>query len=390
MRDEARRQEAGQKVKQRESWPKVAIVVLNWNGWRETIGCLESLQDITYPHYQIVVVDNGSTDYSVHRIRAWAAGNLHLEPEHARGPSLRPLRVVTYAERDARLGGRQKEERALEGVPAARRLVMIVNEANLGFAAGNNVAIRYALERGFPYVNLMNNDVVVESSYLTTLVQTLEHDSRWSGVGPKILHAAPEHTIWYAGGWPKLWRAGADRIGLGQPDGPKWSGVHDTGYVPGCCLLAKSSLFASVGLLDEDYFFGAEDIDYALRARRNGFRFAVNLDARVYHRPGIRLSDDDAMRAYHFNKYRLLLLRKRGTPVQRLIGFFVFALTRVPKFARLCVQRRWGLLRQELQALWDFLLGRYGAYDRLQARLAGTSRGRARSEGVGDDAWQDG
>ncbi len=64
-----------------KSWPKVAVIILNWNGWRDTIECLESLQRITYPDYQIIVVDNGSTDVSVERIKAWTRGEIRAEGE---------------------------------------------------------------------------------------------------------------------------------------------------------------------------------------------------------------------------------------------------------------------------------------------------------------------
>lgn len=350
-----------------EAWPKVAIIVLNWNGWRDAIACLESLQDITYPNYQIIVVDNGSTDDSVDRLQAWASGEQPVESAQTPGRSPRQTRMVIYSQREAELGGDAGDERALQQVAPSRRVVMILNRANLGFAAGNNVAIRYAIARRFPYVNLINNDVSVQPTYLTTLVQSLGSGARWSGVGPKVLYATREGRIWYAGGRVKLWRAGGDHVGLRQPDSPSWSGVYDTGFVPGCCFLVKSCVFASVGFLDEDFFFGLEDVDYALRARRRGFQFAVNLDATVYHNARVRWDGEHPKLAYYHNKYRLLLLKKHGTPLQQLLGFCVVALTRVPKFAWLLVQRQRALVLYELRSIRDFLLGRYGDYDRHQA-----------------------
>jgi GT2 family glycosyltransferase len=383
LRQSVKGAEGGRAPESLQQWPAVAIIVLNWNGWRETIRCLASVRRITYPDYQVIVVDNGSTDDSVQRIQEWAAGGIDDGYGTVQGRSSNSMLQVTYSEREARLGGLPRGEQALEQAAPARRLVVILNEANLGFAAGNNVGIRYALARRFPFVNLLNSDVVVESGYLTSLVGSLSPASQWSVVGPKILYTTRKDMIWYAGGRVQLWRARGRHVGFRERDGRHWRGIRETEYVPGCCLLAKSQVFAFVGLLDEDFFFGAEDIDLALRARRLGFRFAVNLDARVYHEGHLRWKDESPNLVYYFNKYRLLLLRKRGKPFQQWLGFCLYGLTRLPKLSLLSIRGQRDLVRRELGSIKDFLLGRYGDYDRCQASQRGATGTSSGSERMG-------
>lgn len=140
------------------------IVILNWNGWRDTVECLSSVLTLTDAHYRIVVCDNGSTDGSVAAIRNWADGSLesrprpspalaHLAPSPLQSVPMLNLRLRDIA--DAPLAG-------------DAQLILIENEANLGFAAGNNPGIRYALAQpDMSHVWLLNNDTLVEPDTLS-------------------------------------------------------------------------------------------------------------------------------------------------------------------------------------------------------------------------------
>src|SRR5438309_331081 len=118
--------------------PKVAIVVLNWNGWRETIEGLESVRRLIYPNYQVIVVDNGSTDGSVDQLRGWM-GQKGLADD-----SVDELRVRPQ--------------------PQDAKWVLVANPDNLGFSDGVNVGIKRALAAPSPpeYVFLLNNDARLE------------------------------------------------------------------------------------------------------------------------------------------------------------------------------------------------------------------------------------
>jgi len=141
--------------------PCVVISILNWNGWRDTLECLESVRRLDYPNYLSVVVDNGSWDGSAERIKAWAHENLGAG--HV---------LADYTQETALQGGDPQTEEALERVPSPAKLVLIRNKENLGFTGGNNLSISYALRRGLAadYVFFLNNDACLEPDCLAQLV----------------------------------------------------------------------------------------------------------------------------------------------------------------------------------------------------------------------------
>ena len=149
------------KLKQQEpkTWPKVAIIVLNWNGWQDTIECLESLQRITYPNYQIIVVDNGSTDDSVDKIKAWAKDKFGM-------PSItsHSLHIENFPSINAFI--------LLED-PS---IIMLTVRQNLGFSEGNNLGIAYALSTtdASDFVFLLNNDAQPEPTCITECVEVAQ------------------------------------------------------------------------------------------------------------------------------------------------------------------------------------------------------------------------
>jgi GT2 family glycosyltransferase len=141
--------------------PKVLISILNWNGWKDILECLESIRKLNYPNYLVSVADNGSADDSVERIKVWAEEN--LGPGHA---------FAEYRRETAIQGGVAQTEQALEHAPSAARLVLIRNPENLGFTGGHNVGIRYGLARPQPvdYVFLLNPDTELDRECLRVLV----------------------------------------------------------------------------------------------------------------------------------------------------------------------------------------------------------------------------
>lgn len=349
-------------------WPKVAIIVLNWNGWRDTIECLESMQQITYPNYTIIIVDNGSMDDSVKRIKSWAVGDLSAESDSLSYDAL--SKPVYWMEHDLSAdegGGETEQEEYIASLPSSRRLVIIQNRENLGFAAGNNVGILYALKRDYAYIGLLNNDTVVEQSFVTKIVETFKNNPEWMAIGPKILYKDNPKVVWHAGGRLKLRHAMPIVMGTGQLDDKSFIGEHETELVCGCALFARRSLFGRIGLLDEDFFFGHEDFAYSIVAKKLGLKFGVNLDAIVLHKCGGSLCKGDPIQAYFSNKNRLLVLKKYGSFSEQIVGFSWYSCSRLIKFPALIATGQATMVHAEIRAICDFLAGRYGDFDRRRA-----------------------
>ena len=202
--------------------PSVSIIVLNWNGEAYIPKCLDSLLEQTYSNYEVIVVDNGSTDGSVELLKGYLP-----------------------------------------------RIRLILNQKNLGFAAGNNVAIREAKGE---FIVLFNNDAVAHREWLEWLIDgTLIPPQADIASGP-IYFYEPSDVIWCAG------------VRIDMLTGVGWllslysrhfEPSDDFDYLTGCALLVRKRVFYEIGLLDERYFFYSEDVDFCLRASKARVRFAI-------------------------------------------------------------------------------------------------------------------
>jgi len=217
--------------------PKVAIVVLSWNGYEHTKRCVESLEGITYPNYEVVIVDNGSTDGSAQKLAAEF--------------------------------GRHK---------------VLVNGKNLGFARGHNVGIRYALENRADYVLLISNDFVVAPGLLEPAVEVAESDDTIGLVGGKIYLLDRPGYLWYAGGEVDVLRGMVSVYGLDERDEGQYDRTRSISFVSGAKMLIKRAVLENVGLLPEEYFFGIEEWDYSVAVRRAGYKLCYVPGFTSYHK----------------------------------------------------------------------------------------------------------
>lgn len=229
---------AGAKRRSDDSAPRVTIVILNWNGRELTLECLESLERVETPRVDRIVVDNGSTDGSVEAIR-----------------------------------GQYRD-----------RVTVIANRENLGFAAGNNVGIRHALDSGADFVVLLNNDTVVDPEFIDHLLRTFADDPGVGIAGPKIYYYTPPDQIWFAGGRISLARGVSWHIGIREDDRGQFDRGGEVDYVTGCALMASREVFDTCGFLDPSYVAYYEDADFCMRARLAGFKIVYAPRGRVWHK----------------------------------------------------------------------------------------------------------
>lgn len=267
---------------ERASGDQVFIIVLNWNGWKDTIECLESLQQQDHDSYRMVVVDNGSVDDSLRHIESWAGGQEQsiesLRDDVARRRGTKPLEVVSYNKSEAEAGGTGEGEKVLSACPD-RALVLVQTGANLGFAGGCNVGIRYAMKRGAKYVWLLNNDTVAEPGALSGMVAVGRDDQQVGLVGSVLNYYHDPQAVQAFGGGSISWWWGTIRHYLKER-------VEDLDYLTGASLLIKRSVIEKIGLLDDSYFFYWEDIDYSRRALEAGWCIGVATGSRVLHKEG--------------------------------------------------------------------------------------------------------
>jgi GT2 family glycosyltransferase len=263
------------------------IVILNWNGWRDTIECLQSVLGLQAARFRVVVCDNGSTDGSLEALTAWADGKLSVSPQ---GPeALRALAQIPGQAVGYTLLNRNQAETHTHG--PAEQLVLIDNEENLGFAAGNNIGLRYALAQpDMAHVWLLNNDTVVEPDALVRMLARLKSAPEAGICGALLKFFDDPRMIQAVGGCRFNYLTGTASATLGRylPD----THVIDVenfeaqmDYVSGASMLLTRVFLATIGLMEERYFLYYEEIDWAVRARGR-FTQVIAADAVVYHKEG--------------------------------------------------------------------------------------------------------
>jgi GT2 family glycosyltransferase len=251
----------------------VYIILLNWNGWQDTIQCLESILHSNHNDFRVVVCDNDSSDGSLARIKQWADGEgetNEMLPEKMNSlisPAVdKPLAYVEY--------NHEPEKIAAENEGAAR-LILIQTGSNGGFAVGNNVGIRYAIKKNADYIWLLNNDTLIEAGTLTALNDMMVANTKIGALGSVIRFAKEPYDIQTYGGGRLLPLIGTD--GFVKQKG-------DVDYIAGTSLFVRTELFQKVGLLDEGFFFYWEDVDFSTRAKTKGWQLDTAEDAVVYHK----------------------------------------------------------------------------------------------------------
>jgi GT2 family glycosyltransferase len=358
------------------SLPKVQILILNWNGFQDTIGCLASVFSLDYPNFGVVVCDNGSTDGSLDRIREWAGqGRLVTTGGDDRSlpliPATRaPIPFIQYDRPAAERGGVAGEEAPL---------VLIETGGNIGFAAGNNVGFRYIIERGDAgYVWLLNNDTVVAPSALRELVQRAEAEPRCAAVGATLFELHDPGCVQeMGGGSASAWHGMVNVIGRGRPASAPRSRALDLDYVSGGCALIRTEVLTSVGLLDERFFLYAEDVDWGIRMREAGYTLRYAPDAHVWHKGSGTFKRASPTNDFHNVRGALLLIHKHHParlPVAFACSVFRCLAPKVPR-------REWARLAAVLHSYRDvarYLLARPDS----SATIAGSSEAAGHQETV--------
>jgi len=185
-------------------FPSIAVIVLMWNRWEDTIECLESVFQQNYPNYQVILVDNGSAEESLKKIREYCNGLVKINSSFVDfDDSNKPIQVVEVGREELQIVDISSEYCSCNE-NGRKSLINILNRDNLGFAKGNNVGIKFALSCGFGYVMLLNNDTVIaQKDFLWKMVNFMQKEGRFSVCVPCICYYDMPDTIWNCG-WKLL------------------------------------------------------------------------------------------------------------------------------------------------------------------------------------------
>lgn len=255
--------------------PRVSIIVLNWNGAQDTLACLDSLSSLKYSNFDVILVDNGSTDDSLPIFHSYS------------GPF--PLTLLETGE-------------------------------NLGFAEGNNFGIRKALERASDYILLLNNDTVVDANLIDEFVAGAQSHPDGGIFGAKIYYHSEPNKIWAAGGFWNNDKKHFDQYGDGELDNGQHDEARKNEFTIGCAMFIRRSVFEKIGLLESEFFLNYEEIDFCTRAQNSGFKNIYIPGAKLWHKISASFGGEEAPLKIYFTFRNRLLWAKRNLPIFRRIS----------------------------------------------------------------------
>ena len=275
---------------------KVAVVILNYKLKNDTLESVYSVLQSDYSGIEVIVVDNNSAD--------------------GLGDELKKIKGVKF----------------------------IQTGSNLGYTGGNNIGIKQALNDGNDFVFILNPDATVAKDTIRNLLDVAE---KLNGdiVGPKILFN-DKKTIWYAGGIIDRENVLGKHIGLDQLDKGQFDKVSETDFVTGAAILIRRQVFDRIGFFDERYFLYLEEVDFAFRAKKVGFKILYQPKAIVFHKNAQSTILGSPLQDYFISRNRLLFAFKFLSLRTKLALIrHIFSTIYIPT-------RR--------KALFDFLIGRFG------------------------------
>lgn len=323
------------------------MVLVNLNRADDTIECLESILRSDYPDITAIVVDNGSKDDSVDKLTRWARGEYVYETPD--GP-LQPLSWPPIAKPvDLRVADSAQPGPFSSGP----RLWIVPMERNAGFAAGNNAALRMILDHGETagpegYVLLLNNDMVVAPTAVSTLVRELEAKPKVAAMGGVTLDYTEVERVQMVGGATRTGLGRSEVLGAGL-DRSRIPVGATLAFVGGGLLLIRIATLRAVGVFDETFFLYGEDYDWGVRMRRQGYELAYSSYAHVWHKGSVTVVLRSPFQDYHMIRGTLTFVRKHAPHLIVVAMLHSVFRSFAPKIAR----RQWQRARAVIRAYHD-------------------------------------
>ena len=264
--------------------PKIIIITLNWNRKEDTIECVNSLLELDYPSYEIVIVDNGSTDGSAEVFRE------------------------TFPE-----------------------ITIIENNKNLGYAFGMNKGIEYALEQNVKYVLILNNDTIIDKNALKELVKVAESDPQIGFVSGKVYYHSEPNKLQVVG---KIFNPNIgviQNVGGGEIDHGQYDEIREYKFLDDVFWLVRTEVFRKVGMYDTHFFLQFEETDLCARANKF-FKLVYTPHAKIWHKISQSAGGiGNPITTYYFARNRVVFMRKNVPSRKFLIFMFYFLTIQTPK-----------------------------------------------------------
>lgn len=292
----------------------VSVVIVTRNRKKVTLDCLDSVFKMDYPNFEVILVDNGSTDGTAGEIKNCNS-----------------------------------------------KLKIIENKENLGLNAGKNLGQKQAKGE---YILFLDSDTITDKNLLAELVKLAETEPETGIVCPKMYYHQPKNVIWYAGSFVNLLTSQTKNIGVNEKDSGQWDQIRETQFAPTAYLVTKKAVEKLKGHR-EDLFMTYGDTDYGLRAREAGFKVMFCPTAKLWHRIKMRdnirtiraLGYNLPMRAYYFARNRVIFMKEHAPRLNLAIFILVFfpLFTLYISYKIIAFGGGWRFLKPHLEGSFDGL-----------------------------------
>ncbi|EKD44671.1 MAG: hypothetical protein ACD_71C00052G0002 [uncultured bacterium (gcode 4)] len=311
----------------------VYIILVNWNRWRDTIECLNSLKKLTYSNFKIVVIDNGSTDKSVVKLKKYSS-----------------------------------------------LIKLILLGKNYGFSYANNIGIRWAIKNNAKYVLLLNNDTIVSPDLIDILVKSMHKYPSAGALGVKVYYYDQPDVLWFAGSFIDRYGEFPTHIGLGEVDKGQYDKICDIPFINGSAFFAKAEAIKKIGLLDERYFYMYEDADWTSRFLKAKYRCLYVPQAKIWHKVHSATGGKTPC-WWYFDARSRLLWNKSYNPQRSFIRIVspcltsiiedirISILTKDPKYWLECWKKAFINWLARLIGIKDYLCGYYAECPKIVKNL---------------------
>lgn len=256
--------------------PFVCIILVNYNGAKDTVQCVNSIKKIKYTNYKIIIVDNASTDDSIIKIK-------------------NNISEIDYE--------------------------LLIAKENNGFSSGNNIAIRKSLDLGADYILLLNNDTIVEVDFLDKLISEFDNDLYIGATTPKILYESDREKVWYNGGKIKSITGKTKHFDYDRNIKEAKYYEGDVSFASGCCICISKEVIEKIGLLDESYFLYDEDVDYCLRITRAKYLIKYVPQSVIFHKVSASTGTNSGLIQYYIIRNKFLTIKKHYIGIKSIIPY---------------------------------------------------------------------
>ncbi len=282
--------------------PGVAAIVLNYNGKDLTLAALPSLLGQDYPVCDVVVVDNGSTDGSVAALSA-----------------------------------------------AFPEVAVLCTEVNLGPSGGATLGMRWAMERGYDYLLILNNDIEVAPDMVAELVKVAESDPSIGIVGPKCYYFAQRDRLWSVGGRMTFREAVTKDRARGERDRGQWDRDEEVDFINGCAMLVRREVVQAIGYWDPVYELCFEDADFCWRAQERGYRCYFAHHAKLWHRVSVTTGGYKPGKNFHSARSTAIFIRRYARPRQKALAVAIILMAMPMAYGRELTRGNHGAVAAKLR-----------------------------------------